>query len=269
VLRRAPTGGIAPVLCKLTAMPEPRVAIVTGASSGIGAATARALTREGFHVVLGARRKERLEELAAELGGTAIQVDVTDDVSVEQFAAQIPKAHVLVNNAGGAVGRDLVGTADIEAWRWMFDVNVLGAVRVTRALLPKLEASGDGHVVIMGSVAGFEVYPGGGGYVGAKHAERAVAKTLRLELLGRPVRVTEIVPGLVGGTEFSLVRFGGDRAKADAVYEGLTPLLPEDVAECVAFAVTRPGHVNIDEIVLRPLDQATTRDFFRHGKVER
>jgi NADP-dependent 3-hydroxy acid dehydrogenase YdfG len=245
------------------------VAVVTGASSGIGAATARALAREGFQVVLGARRQERLEQLAAELNGTPIQLDVTDDASVDSFASQIPEARVLVNNAGGAIGREAVEVADVDAWQWMFDVNVLGTARMTRALLPKLLASGNGHVVIMGSVAGFEVYPGGGGYVAAKHAERALAETLRLELLGKPVRVTEISPGLVGGTEFSMVRFGGDHTKAGAVYEGLTPLTPEDVAACVAFAVTRPAHVNVDEIVLRPSDQATTRDFFRHGKLER
>jgi NADP-dependent 3-hydroxy acid dehydrogenase YdfG len=250
-------------------MPERGVAVVTGASSGIGAATARALAAEGFQVVLGARRKDRLEDIAGEIGGTAIEVDVNDQGSVDAFAHRIPEARVLVNNAGGARGRDTVGSASIEDWRWMFEVNVIGALRVTKALLPVLEASGDGHVVIMGSIAGFETYPGGGGYVGAKHAERALAKTLRLEVLGMPIRVTEINPGLVGGTEFSLVRFDGDEDRAGKVYEGLTPLRPEDVAGCVAFAVTRPAHVNVDEIVLRPRDQATARDFFRFGKIDR
>jgi NADP-dependent 3-hydroxy acid dehydrogenase YdfG len=219
--------------------------------------------------VVAARRKDRLEAIAEEIGGTAIELDVTDDASVEAFALQIPDARVLVNNAGGARGRDTVDTARLEDWRWMFEVNVMGTVRVTKALLPVLEASGDGHVVIMGSIAGFETYPGGGGYVGAKHAERALAKTLRLEVLGKPIRVTEINPGLVGGTEFSLVRFEGDEERARKVYEGVTPLYPEDVAACVAFAVTRPAHVNVDEIVIRPRDQATARDFFRFGKMER
>jgi NADP-dependent 3-hydroxy acid dehydrogenase YdfG len=250
-------------------MSERGVAVVTGASSGIGEATARALAEEGFTVVVAARRKDRLEAIAEEIGGTAIELDVTDDASVEAFALQVPEARVLVNNAGGARGRDTVDTARLADWQWMFEVNVLGTVRVTKALLPALEASGDGHVVIMGSIAGFETYPGGGGYVGAKHAERALAKTLRLEVLGKPIRVSEINPGLVGGTEFSLVRFEGDEDRARKVYEGVTALQPEDVAACVAFAVTRPPHVNVDEIVLRPRDQATARDFFRFGKIER
>jgi NADP-dependent 3-hydroxy acid dehydrogenase YdfG len=250
-------------------MSERGIAVVTGASAGIGAATARALAREGFTVVVGARRLDRLEEVAAEIGAKAIALDVTNQGSVDQFAAQLPEVQVLVNNAGGAKGRETVAEAAVEHWRWMMEVNYLGSVRVTRALLPSLERSGAGHVVFLGSIAGFETYPGGAGYTAAKHAERALAKTLRLELLGRSVRVTEIAPGLVGGTEFSLVRFGGDRERAASVYRGLDPLLPEDVAECVAFAVTRPAHVNVDEIVLRPRDQATARDLFRHGKTER
>jgi NADP-dependent 3-hydroxy acid dehydrogenase YdfG len=145
----------------------------------------------------------------------------------------------------------------------MLEVNYVGTVRMTKALLPALERAGRGHVVIIGSIAGFETYPGGAGYTAAKHAERALAKTLRLELLGKPIRVTEVNPGLVGGTEFSLVRFGGDLERAAKVYEGLTPLTPEDVADCVVWAATRPAHVNIDEIVIRPLDQATARDFHR------
>jgi NADP-dependent 3-hydroxy acid dehydrogenase YdfG len=250
-------------------MSDGGVAVVTGASSGIGAATARALAAHGFRVVLGARRKDRLEAIAEEIGGTAIRLDVNDQGSVDAFAREVPEARVLVNNAGGAKGRDTVETASLDDWRWMFEVNVLGTVRMTRALFPALEASGDGHVVIIGSIAGFEVYPGGGGYVGAKHAERALAKTLRLEVLGKPIRVTEINPGLVAGTEFSLVRFEGDQERARKIYEGLTPIQPEDVAECVAFAVTRPSHVNVDEIVIRPRDQATARDFFRSGRIER
>jgi NADP-dependent 3-hydroxy acid dehydrogenase YdfG len=239
------------------------VAVVTGASAGIGAATARALAKAGFSVVLGARRLGRLQEVAAEVGGRALPLDVTDPASVETFARQVPDARVLVNNAGGAIGRENVAEADEDAWRWMLDVNYMGTVRMTKALLPALESAGDGHVVIIGSIAGFETYPAGAGYTAAKHAERALAKTLRLELLGKPVKVTEVNPGLVGGTEFSLVRFGGDLERAAKVYQGLTPLAPEDVADCVVWAVTRPAHVNIDEIVVRPLDQATARDFHR------
>jgi NADP-dependent 3-hydroxy acid dehydrogenase YdfG len=236
---------------------------VTGASAGIGAATARALAGAGFSVVLGARRVHLLEKLAAEIGGRALPLDITDPGSVRAFAEQVQQCRVLVNNAGGAKGRETVAEADEEAWRWMIEVNFLGTVRVTKAFLPALDHSGDGHLVIVGSVAGFETYPAGAGYTAAKHAERALARTLRLELLGRPIRVTEINPGLVGGTEFNLVRFGGDVDRARSVYEGLTPLAPEDVADCIAWAVTRPPHMNVDEIVVRPRDQATTTQFHR------
>jgi NADP-dependent 3-hydroxy acid dehydrogenase YdfG len=241
------------------------VAVVTGASAGIGAATARALAQAGFTLVVGARRLDRLEALAAEIGGRAVHLDVTDSESVAAFAEQVGEARILVNNAGGAIGREPVAEADLEAWRWMFEANVLGTVRVTKAFLPALERSGDGHVVVVGSIAGFEPYSNGGGYVAAKHAERAFTKTLRRELLGKPVRVTEINPGLVAGTEFSLVRFRGDQERARKVYEGLTPLTPEDIADCIAWAVTRPSHVDIDEIVVRPRDQATATDIYRRS----
>jgi NADP-dependent 3-hydroxy acid dehydrogenase YdfG len=239
------------------------VAVVTGASAGIGAATARALAAAGFDVVLGARRLDRLEEIAGDIGARAIQLDVSDGESVRTFVSKVPDVRVLVNNAGGAIGRESVAEADEDAWRWMWEVNFLGTARVTRAFLPALERSGDGHVVIVGSIAGFEPYAGGAGYTGAKHAERALAKTLRLELLGKPIRVTEVNPGLVGGTEFSVVRFRGDMDRARKVYEGLTPLGPEDVADCISWAVTRPSHVNVDEIVVRPRDQATATEFHR------
>lgn len=239
------------------------VAVVTGASAGIGAATARALAGAGFSVVLGARRMDRLVELATEIGGRALPLDVTDRGSVQAFAEHVPECRVLVNNAGGAKGRHLVAEADEEAWRWMIEVNYLGTVRVTKAFLPALERSGDGHLVIVGSVAGFETYPAGAGYTAAKHAERALTRTLRLELLGRPIRVTEISPGLVGGTEFSVVRFEGDMDRVRSVYEGLTPLTPEDVGDCIVWAVTRPSHMNVDEIVVRPRDQATATQFHR------
>jgi NADP-dependent 3-hydroxy acid dehydrogenase YdfG len=241
------------------------VAVVTGASAGIGAATARALAEAGFSVVVGARRLDRLQSLAAEIGGRALHLDVTDPESVAAFADRVPDARVLVNNAGGAIGREPVAEADLKAWRSMFEANVLGTVRVTKAFLPALQRSGDGHVVVVGSIAGFEPYPNGGGYVAAKHGERAFTKTLRLEMLGKPVRVTEVNPGLVAGTEFSLVRFRGDQERAREVYEGLTPLAPEDVADCIAWAVTRPSHVDIDEIVVRPRDQATATDIYRRS----
>ncbi len=239
-----------------------KVAVITGASSGIGAAAARALAQDGFQVVLGARRLERLEELAAELGGEAVALDVADPDSVEQLAAQLPRCDVLVNNAGGAHGLEPLGEADEDKWRTMYEANVLGTMRMTRALLPRLVASGDGHVVSITSIAGFEAYRGGAGYIAAKHAQRSMLRVLRLELLGEPVRVTEIAPGMVE-TEFSLVRFGGDVEAARRVYEGMTPLSAEDVAECIRWAVAQPSHVNVDEIVVRPRDQAAAIEVHR------
>ena len=243
-----------------------RTAVVTGASSGIGAATARALAAAGYAVVVGARRLDRLEQLAPEIGGRALPLDVTDAESVETFAATVigdhPALDLLVNNAGGAVGLEPISGADDEKWRWMFETNVLGTLRMTRRLLPALLASGNGHVVNVGSIAGFETYAGGAGYTAAKHAVRALTRTLRLELLGQPVRVTEIAPGLVE-TEFSLVRFEGDAERAAGVYRGLVRLTADDVADCIVWAVTRPPHVNIDEIVVRPRDQATAHHLHR------
>lgn len=238
------------------------VAVVTGASSGIGAATARQLAKEGFDVVVGARRFERVRDLADAIGGRALPLDVTDDASVDAFCSAVEDCRVLVNNAGGALGLDHVERSDLDHWQQMFDANVLGTVRMTKGLLPKIEASDDGHVVLMGSVAGLEGYIGGAGYNAAKFAVHALHQVLRMELLGRPIRVTEIDPGACE-TEFSLVRFGGDTARAAKVYEGLTPLTAEDVADCVTFAVTRPSHVNIDQIVLMPRDQANARMFHR------
>lgn len=232
-----------------------KTAVVTGASSGIGAAAARALAEAGFDVVLGARRADRLAAIAAECGGRALPLDVTDEDSVRAFTEEVARCDLLVNNAGGALGLDSVAGADLELWQRMYDVNVLGTVRVTKALLPKLVASGDGQVVVIGSIAGHQPYPGGGGYNAAKHAEAALTRVLRMELLGEPVRVCEIDPGLVE-TEFSLVRFEGDRERADAVYAGMTPLTAEDVAETIAWVATRPAHVNIDQITIMPRDQA-------------
>jgi NADP-dependent 3-hydroxy acid dehydrogenase YdfG len=240
------------------------VAVVTGASSGIGEATARRLAADGFEVVVGARRTDRLEALAAECGAKALPLDVTDDASVAEFCAAVPDCRVLVNNAGGALGMDPVEQADLSQWREMYEANVLGVVRMTKGLLPALEASGDGIVVVVGSIAGFEPYEGGAGYNAAKHAVRAARTVLRYEQLGRPVRVCEVDPGMVE-TEFSLVRFGGDEARAAAVYEGMTPLSAGDVAECIAFVVGRPPHVNIDSLVVMARDQAAARRVARRA----
>jgi hypothetical protein len=225
--------------------------VVTGASSGIGAATVRALARLGFDTIAAARRLERCEALAREVGGRA--VELPDSVA---GLAEVAEACVVVHSAGGALGLAPISAADEAQWRQMYETNVLGAMRVTKALLPALERSGNGHIVLLGSVAGVEVYPGGGGYTAAKHAVNALSRTLRLELLGKPIRITEVAPGLVD-TEFSLARFGGDAERAREVYRGLEPLVADDVAEAIAFAVTRPAHVNVDYIAIKPTDQAT------------
>jgi NADP-dependent 3-hydroxy acid dehydrogenase YdfG len=235
---------------------QTRVALVTGASSGIGAATVRALAAAGFETVAAARRVERCEELAREVGGRALPLDVTDDASVAALAAALDRVDVVVHSAGGALGLDPIESGDVDQWRRMYDANVLGVLRVHQALLPKLRAGGNGHVVVLGSIAGYEVYPGGAGYTGVKHAVNALCRTLRLELVGEPIRITEVAPGMVE-TEFSLVRFDGDRERADAVYRGLTPLTAEDVAEVVAFCVTRPPHVDVDYVVIKPVAQAS------------
>jgi NADP-dependent 3-hydroxy acid dehydrogenase YdfG len=243
----------------------PRIAAITGASSGIGAATARALAADGFEVVLGARRLERLRALASEVGGEAVALDVTDPDAVEAFAASLTSCDVLVNNAGGALGLDPIAAGDEEQWRRMYEANAMGTMRMTRALLPRLVESGDGHVVAVTSIAGFEAYRGGAGYIAAKHAQRALLRVLRLELLGQPVRVTEIAPGMVE-TEFSLVRFGGDEEAAARVYQRMEPLRAEDVAECIRWAVSQPARVNVDEIVVRPRDQAAATEVHRSGR---
>ncbi|MEU4336887.1 SDR family oxidoreductase [Micromonospora lupini] len=249
------------------------VAIVTGASSGIGAATVRRLAAEGFHVLAAARRADRLAELVAEIttaGGqaTAVTCDVTSDESVAGLAEAAARAPgpvtLLVNNAGGARGLDPVESGSVADWQWMYDVNVLGTLRVTQALLPALEASGSGTVVVVSSTAGLTVYEGGGGYTAAKHAQTAIAGTLRLELCGRPLRVIEIDPGMVKTDEFGLVRFEGDAERAAAVYAGVPgPLVAEDVADCIAWCATRPEHVNIDRLVVRPRAQAAQHKVHR------
>ncbi|NDK89251.1 SDR family NAD(P)-dependent oxidoreductase [Gordonia desulfuricans] len=240
------------------------VAVVTGASSGIGAATARTLAAQGYHVVLGARRVDRVAALAAEIGGTGRQLDVTDEDSVTAFVDGLDTVSVLVNNAGGAKGLDPVATADLDDWRWMWETNVIGTLRVTKALLPALEASGDGLIVTITSIAALEAYDNGAGYTSAKHAQGVLHRTLRFELLGKPIRLTEIAPGMVE-TDFSLVRFDGDQERADAVYQGLTPMVADDVAEVIGFVASRPPHVNLDLIVLKPRDQASARRNVKTG----
>ena len=246
-------------------MSTSRIAVVTGASSGIGAATARALAADGFHVVCAARRRDRIEALADEIGGRAVACDVTDRESVAGLAREVGgELHVLVNNAGGAFGSDPVESADPDQWRAMYDVNVLGLLHVTQALLPALRASGDGLIVNVGSTAGRIAYEGGAGYTAAKHGTQVVTETLRLELCGEPIRVSEIAPGMVRTDEFATVRFGGDREKADAVYAGVPdPLVAEDVAQAIAWVASRPSHVNIDELVIRPRAQAAQHKVHR------
>ncbi|MBF6451291.1 SDR family NAD(P)-dependent oxidoreductase [Nocardia elegans] len=239
-----------------------RHAVVTGASSGIGEATARELAKQGYHVYVGARRMDRLQALAEEIGGTAIELDVTDESSVRLFTDAVERADVLVNNAGGAKGLAPVTEADLDDWRWMWETNVLGTLRVTKALLPKLIDSGDGLIVTVTSVAALQPYDNGSGYTSAKHAQAVLHRTLRGELLGKPVRLTEIAPGAVE-TEFSLVRFGGDTERAAKVYEGIDPLFAADIAEIIGFVASRPPHVNLDTIVVKPRDQADAGRFAR------
>ncbi|MFW6638740.1 SDR family NAD(P)-dependent oxidoreductase [Nocardiopsis algeriensis] len=250
-------------------------AVVTGASSGIGAATARGLAAEGYDVVLVARRADRIEALAEELtaqgrSARAFALDVTDRAAVDAFAEALPSCAVLVNNAGGAIGVDPIATGDPDDWRRMYEVNVLGVLNMTQALLPKLIASGDGTVLVVTSTAGHVVYEGGAGYVAAKHGAHTLAATLRLELCGEPVRVVEIAPGMVKTEEFSLNRLRGDAEAAEAVYAGVPdPLTAEDVADTVVWAVTRPPHVNIDLMVVRPRAQAAQHKVHRVRPEER
>ncbi|MEU9749298.1 MULTISPECIES: SDR family NAD(P)-dependent oxidoreductase [Streptomyces] len=247
-------------------------AVVTGASSGIGAATARQLAAAGLHVVVTARRKDRIEALAAEINAaghsaTAYVLDVTDRAAVDAFAAELgslPSVDVLVANAGGALGADPVASGDPDDWRRMFETNVIGTLHTTQALLPALTASGNGTVVILTSTAGFATYEGGGGYVAAKHGEHVLAETLRLEIVGTPVRVIEVAPGMVKTEEFASTRFRGDTERAAKVYEGVAePLSAEDVADTITWAVTRPHHVNIDLLVVRPRAQASNTKVHR------
>jgi NADP-dependent 3-hydroxy acid dehydrogenase YdfG len=241
-----------------------RTAVVTGASSGIGAATARRLVADGFEVIAAARREDRLAALAQETGVRAARLDVTDAASVAEFAATVGELDVLVNNAGGAYGADPVASGSVDDWQAMFDVNVIGTLRVTQALLPVLSAGPGGSIVNITSTAAFINYEGGGGYSAAKHAEHALTETLRLELAGRPVRVIEIQPGMVKTDEFAVKRYGGDAEAAAKVYADVDrPLTAEDVAECIALTVGLPLHVNVDQMVLRPVAQAAQHKVFR------
>lgn len=243
------------------------LALVTGASSGIGAATARALAAQGFQVVCAARRTERVEALAAEIGGTAVTCDVTDAGAVASLAETVgPALDLLVNNAGGAIGLEAVDQADPADWRRMYETNVIGVLNVSRALLPALRhaSTGTGTIINVGSTAGHQAYEGGGGYTAAKHALAALTQTLRLELNGEPLRISEVAPGLVHTEEFSLTRFRGDRERAEGVYAGVEqPLAAEDVAEAISWIATRPPHVDIDFLVIRPVAQAANHKLAR------
>ena len=233
-----------------------RTAVVTGASSGIGAATARRLAAEGWTVVAAARRLDRLGALSSEHPGIRPQaLDVTDPRSVDDLADAVPECDLLVANAGGAFDLAPLADADAGTWARTYDVNVLGTVRTVQALLPALQRS-RGHVVLTGSTAGRWVYEGGGGYVAAKHALAALRDIWRLELVESGVRVSEVAPGMVHTEEFSTVRFGGDVARAAAVYEGVDALTAEDVAEAVVWVASRPAHVNVDLVQLTPQQQA-------------
>jgi NADP-dependent 3-hydroxy acid dehydrogenase YdfG len=243
---------------------ESRTAVVTGASSGIGAATARALAGDGWAVVCAARRQDRIEALAAEIGGTAAVLDVTDRASVEVFAASLPvDVSLLVNNAGMALGQEPVAVADLDAWERMYATNVIGTTRVTQALLPRLIAN-TGQIVFITSTAADAPYEGGAGYCGAKAAERMVAGAMRLELVDQPVTIHDVAPGMVRTSEFALTRYGGDRDRADAVYAGVAdPLVAEDVAEIVRWIASLPGHVDVDRLTVRPRAQAAQHKVHR------
>jgi NADP-dependent 3-hydroxy acid dehydrogenase YdfG len=242
------------------------VAVVTGASSGIGAATARRLAAEGFLVICAARRRERITALAAEIGGRAVECDVTDPDAVSRLAESAgSRCALLINNAGGALGMEPVAAADLDAWQQMYATNVLGAAAVTKALLPTLIAN-HGQVIFLTSTAADSGYEGGAGYCGAKAAERSMVQALRLELFDQDIRIAEVSPGMVRTEEFSLTRFGGDQERADKVYAGVPqPLVADDVADVIGWIATRPAHVNIDRITVRPRAQAAQYKVHRVG----
>ncbi|AKK02074.1 SDR family oxidoreductase [Corynebacterium epidermidicanis] len=230
-----------------------KIALVTGGSSGIGAATASALAKDGWHVIVAARRVENIKEIAAEINGEWRELDVTDEAAVVALAAEIPKLDLLVNNAGGAKGLDSIADANVADWRWMYETNVLGTLNVTRAFLPHLLES-EGTIINVGSIASFTPYPGGAGYNAAKFGVRAMTKVLRQELEGQPLRITQIDPGRVK-TDFSLVRFKGDAEKAEAVYADKLNLTAEDIAESIRWVAGLPAHMNIENMTIKPRDQ--------------
>ncbi|PAT07503.1 SDR family oxidoreductase [Corynebacterium hadale] len=235
-------------------MGKQRVAVVTGGSAGIGAAAARALAKDGWRVVVAARRLDRCRAVAEEIGGVAAELDVTDQGSVDRLAAQLERVDLVVNNAGGAKQLDYLRDASDADWEWMFATNVMGTMRVTRALYPQLRES-QGLVINIGSVAGTDAYKGGAGYNAAKYGLRGATRAFRREEADQRIRVTEIDPGRVK-TDFSLNRFAGDQEKADAVYEGKLNLSAEDVAEAIRWVASLPPHVNIDSLNIMPVDQA-------------
>lgn len=236
-----------------------KLAIVTGASSGIGRATTVQLSEQGWNVIAVARREERLRKLAEEIDCYTYAADLTQEDAVQgllEYAATIGHVDALVNNAGGARGVDSVADAQTERWQTMYELNVITALRMTRAFLPQMREKG-GTVVFVTSTAAHDTYPGGAGYVAAKHAERMIPLTLRQELVGEPVRIIEIAPGMVQTEEFSLNRLGSQEA-ADAVYAGVNkPLIAEDVAEAITWTINLPDHVNIDSMIIRPVEQGT------------
>lgn len=245
----------------MTDQTSPPRAVVTGASTGIGAATVRALREQGWDVLATARRTDRLEALAQETGCAVFAADLTDPAQVAALAARATAGgplRALVNNAGGAIGLDPVADADVADWLGMYEMNVLATLRLTQALLPALESDDGGDLVFVTSTAAHGAYPGGGGYTGAKRAEREIALTLRQELVGRPVRIIEIAPGMVKTEEFALNRFDGDAERAERVYAGVDePLVAADIADAIAWTLTRPAHVNVDLLMIRPVAQAT------------
>jgi len=248
-------------------MGQREIAVVTGASSGIGAATALLLAKNGFHVIAAARRMDRLETLAkAGSNIEIVELDVTNQVQVDSLAAHLAgkPVSVLVNNAGGAFDSLDILNSDPDLWRKTYEVNVIGTVRMVKAITPIMQIFGRGHVVVMSSTAGYRTYENGGSYVAAKHAERTIAETLRLEVNGQPIRVTEIAPGMVKTEEFAKVRFHGDMDKASKTYEGIAePLVAADIAEAIRWAVMLPPHVNIDSMIIRPVAQAANHKVHR------
>lgn len=248
-------------------MSQREIAVVTGASSGIGAATALLLAKNGFHVIAAARRIDRLETLAKEGSNIEIvELDVTNQVQVDSLAAHLEgkPVSVLVNNAGGAFDSLDILNSDPDLWRKTYEVNVIGTVRMVKAIMPIMQNFGRGHVVVISSTAGHRTYENGGSYAAAKHAERTIAETLRLEVNGQPIRVTEIAPGMVKTEEFAKVRFDGDMDKVNNTYEGIAePLVAADIAEAIRWAVMLPHHVNIDSMTIRPVAQAANHKVHR------